>query len=323
MKKYINKFCLSLCGLFLSLGLFGQQIADLRINELLIKNDSNLVDEYGRHVPWVEIFNTAYNSVNIGGCFLTDDTTGLAAGKGNPNWYRIPKGDKHTLLVERSHIIFYLDNNPLFGTFHVNFNPLYSKSNYIALIGANAKTLIDIFEYPDSLRYISASYGCIEDGVKLVKNEAGEIVSNVDFLRYFTPGSMNKVLEGATKEEQLKQKDKYGIGLAVISMSVVFFALILIYLMLKLFARWAAFTEKRKLIRKESKNSTVEPILEEETVIEAITGEEIASICLAVHLYLNSFHDEESEIITIEPPQIRYSPWSQKHLVMKGIRRKK
>lgn len=323
MKKSINNLFLILCGLFFSLGVFGQQITDLRINELLIKNDSNLVDEYGRHVPWLEIFNTAYNSVNIGGCFLTDDTTGLSSGNGNPNWYRIPKGDKHTLLVQRSHLLFYLDDNPLYGTFHVNFNPLYSQTNYIALIGANAKTLIDIFEYPDSLRYINLSYGCIEDGIKEVRNEEGEWVSNIDYLHYFTPGSTNKVLEGATKEEQLKEKDKYGIGLAIISMSVVFFALIIIYLMLKLFAHWTKFTEKRKVVEKEPKNSTIATGLEEQTVMEAITGEEMAAVCLAVHLHLHSFHDEESEVITIEPPLIRYSPWSQKHLVMKRVQHKK
>jgi len=50
-----------------------QSSADLRINEILVYNDSNYVDDFGRHSPWIEIFNSAYNSVNIGGLYLTDD----------------------------------------------------------------------------------------------------------------------------------------------------------------------------------------------------------------------------------------------------------
>ena len=70
---------------------------DLRLNEMMIKNVDNYADEYGRHVPWVEIFNTAYNTVNITGCYLTDDTTGLAnaSKKGGvipAHWYRIYAG---------------------------------------------------------------------------------------------------------------------------------------------------------------------------------------------------------------------------------------
>lgn len=41
---------------------------DLRINEVLVYNDSNYVDDFGKHSPWIEIFNTAYNKVDIGGC---------------------------------------------------------------------------------------------------------------------------------------------------------------------------------------------------------------------------------------------------------------
>jgi len=326
MKNYINKFLITLIGMLFSVSLFGQQVTDLRINELLIKNDSNYVDEYGRHVPWLEIFNTAYNSVNVAECYLTDDTTGLASGTGIKNWYRIPKGDPKTLILQRSSVVFYLDNNPLYGTFHVNFNPSQSKTNYVALISSNGKTLIDIFEYPDTLRHISLSYGCKDDGIKTMETEDGKVISNIDFLHYFTPGSTNKVILEATKAEKLKERDPYGIGLAVIAMSVVFLALFLIFAMLKAFGIWNRKVEKRKTARKKeqiitAKSESLES--KELTTVESATGEELAAISLAVHLYLNSSHDEESEIITIEPPVIRYSPWSQKHLIMKRVQRKK
>ena len=59
---------LSACGL-----VSAQNATDLRINEVMVFNDSNVVDDYGNHVGWIEIYNTSYNTVNIGGLFLTDD----------------------------------------------------------------------------------------------------------------------------------------------------------------------------------------------------------------------------------------------------------
>jgi hypothetical protein len=50
-----------------------QNAGDLRFNEILVLNDSSAVDDFGEHTAWIEIFNTAYNTVNIGGCYLTDD----------------------------------------------------------------------------------------------------------------------------------------------------------------------------------------------------------------------------------------------------------
>jgi len=50
--------------------------------------------------------------------------------------------------------------------------------------------------------------------------------------------------------------------------------------------------------------------------------EEIAAIGMALHLYLNSNRDEESEIITIDMPSAHYSPWALKSLVMKRVVRR-
>lgn len=315
---------LTLCVVLLAgTTLFGQQVSDLRINELLIKNDSNYVDEYGRHVPWVEIFNTAYNSVNIAGCFLTDDTTGLAAGDYS-NWYRIPSTDPTTLIPQRSMLVFYLDNSPLYGTYHTNFDPNTSKNHYIALISSNGKTLIDIFHYPANLANVAQSYGCIDDGISTIVDENGKTVSNMSILDYFTPGSTNKVHIGATKQEHLQKSDPYGLGLAIISISVVFVALILIYLMLKIFGHVS--TRKNRKAASEANANTVavaQNPIDEQHIDEGPSGEELAAITMALHLHLTGQHDEESEIITIESPSAHYSPWAQKSLVMKRVNRRK
>jgi len=50
--------------------------------------------------------------------------------------------------------------------------------------------------------------------------------------------------------------------------------------------------------------------------------EKIAAIAMALHYYFNAYRDEESEVITINMPSARYSPWAQKNLVMKRVIRK-
>lgn len=320
MKKYKSGL-LSLCLILLSFNVFSQHITDLRLNEMLIRNENNFIDEYGRHVPWIEIFNSAYNDVNVGECYLTNDTTGLSDGSGIKNWYRIPKGDPKTLIPQRSFVVFYMDNAPLYGTFHVNFDPtMEGASNYVALISSNGRTLIDIFEFPDSLRYTTQhSYGYYEDGIKEIVDANGNLINNKGFLEYFTPGSTNKVFDGLTKSEKVAEQDPYGLGLALIFMLVVFTVLVVIFLLLKLFGRMSRKKTTKPVV-------AAEPIKSQEKIPvqdERITSEEVAAITMAMHLHFNDMHDTESEVITIETPSAHYSPWSQKHLVIKQVTRRK
>jgi Na+-transporting methylmalonyl-CoA/oxaloacetate decarboxylase gamma subunit len=326
MKRYKFGFSLIL-WIGMSMSSFSQHIGDLRINEMLINNKENYADEYGRHVPWVEIFNSAYNSVNVGECYLTDDTTGLTDGSGMKNWYRIPKSDPKTLIPQQSFVVFYMDNAPLYGTFHVNFDPRNSKTNYVALISSNGRTLIDIFHYPEELRTDSIhSYGCRHDGMKNITDKKGKVHGDLAFLDYFTPGSTNFVDEDKTKSEIIAEKDPYGIGIAIISISVVFSVLAIIFILLKLFTklnnRLTAINKKRsqKIVHNENVSENERKIVKQEK--EECDGETIAAIMLALHLHFTGLHDEESEIITIETSSAHYSPWAQKHLIFKQTPRR-
>lgn len=298
---------------------YSQKATDLRINELFINNVDNLADEYGRHVPWVEIFNTSYNKVNIAECYLTNDTSGLAAGDPS-KWYRIPKGDPKTIIPQRSYLVFYLDNTPSYGVFHTNFNPKDSlANNYIALISSNGKSIIHFFPYDESLKSATHSYGYrIDFGPEELEFE-GKMVKNLTELKYFTPGSQNNPEPMVSKSEEISEKDKYGLGLTFISMSVVFGALFCIFIMLKLSARFNNKKPSRlKLQSAQKKNKrNVETIETEPKVTVVDSGEELAAISLALHSYLNSAHDHESEVITIETPSAHFSPWSQKSLMVK------
>jgi uncharacterized protein YqeY len=60
---------------------------------------------------------------------------------------------------------------------------------------------------------------------------------------------------------------------------------------------------KRKL-KKEGKATEVTHI--------NVEGNVNAAIAMAIHMYVNELHDEESGIITIKEIKKRYSPWSSK-----------
>ena len=45
---------------------------------------------------------------------------------------------------------------------------------------------------------------------------------------------------------------------------------------------------------------------------ERLSGEETAAISMALHLYLDELHDEESGVLTIKRISKTYSPWSSK-----------
>ena len=149
-------------GIFIALlamvcmGLRAQSATSLRINEVLVVNDQNYQDDYGLHNAWIEIFNTSFASVNLEGCFLTND-------KNNPTKYPIPKGDVLTLIKPRQHALFWADGMPNRGTFHVNFTLDPNKENYIALYDSNGKTLIDEVTIPAG-QLADRSYAREKDG---------------------------------------------------------------------------------------------------------------------------------------------------------------
>lgn len=92
---------------------------------------------------------------------------------------------------------------------------------------------------------------------------------------------------------------------SVIGVSVVFCALIILVFAFKAMGNLSKKSLKSKI--KQNQESTIEIVDEKE-----LTGQEIAAISMALHLFLNDIHDEESNVITIKRIERRYSPWSSK-----------
>lgn len=255
---------------------------DLCINEVLVVNDSNYVDDFGQRSAWIEIFNKAYNSVDIGGMYLTNDPT-------NPTKYHIPKGDPITRIPPRNYLVFFADNHTTRGILHLDFD--LKNCNYLALYDVNGKTLINEVKLTNNQADISV--GCKNDG-----SEEWIVLDKT------TPRASNFTGTVISSGEEFVKMDPYGIGMAVIAMSVVFSALILLYVVFKNTRRLYTLDLKKLFTREKAMKKIDES--------HDISGEVNAAIAMAIYLYRSELHDHEETVLTIKKVARSYSPWSSK-----------
>lgn len=97
-----------------------------------------------------------------------------------------------------------------------------------------------------------------------------------------------------------------GLTLVVVGYCIVFFALLLLYL----FFRYLVPSILKIKVGK--RFSDREQASEKDKEKKEITGEINAAISMALYLYMNELHDEESNVVTIKRVSKVYSPWSSK-----------
>ena len=71
-------------------------------------------------------------------------------------------GSSSSKIKPRQHILFWADNNPYHGTFHINFT--LEESDTIYFVASDGRTVIDKIAVPKNLG-VDQSYGRIEDGI--------------------------------------------------------------------------------------------------------------------------------------------------------------
>lgn len=291
MRK-INKIFLLLLFSVVSLSAFAQSQSDMRINEFLVVNTDDFEDDYGHKHGWIELFNPSYGTVNIGGCFLTNDPNNLKK-------YVIPKGDVTTKVPPRQYTIFWADNQPFRGTYHINFT--LEESNEILLVGSDGKTIIDRVTIRHNQLDTNVSYGRILDGVGANDGSEGWGV-----LERTSAKNTNVGIELEPAHVLIKRVDPYGIIMALTAMSVVFVALILLYLSFKYMGKNAIKKAKQKL--------DIEYIASADGDDQEQSAEQLAAISLALDLYFreNEVHDVEHTVLTRNEMPKNYSPWSSK-----------
>lgn len=304
MKK-IARLIFTAGFLLLSYMGFAQSATDLRINEVLVTNVSDFQDDFGQQEAWVEFFNSSYGTVNIGGCYLTDDLN-------NPTKYFIPKGDVLTAIQPRQHILFWVDDLGFRGTFHVNFKFDPTKENFIALFDSNGRTLIDSMTIP--VLAPDVSFGLAEDGIRFVteKDANGKKVTidKATVLSHTTPSTNNYLKDQDSSNQRFLENDPTGLGMAVTAMMVVFTVLIMLYGVFRCVGHYNMKKSKKNALKAQGLPTTN---VKESTVVPGEgSGELYAAIAYALYLYQNEIHDEESTILTIDKVTRNYSPWSSK-----------
>lgn len=285
-----HRICLLLTALTICLVGWSQNRRALRINEVMVQNDSSIVDEYGNRAGWIELFNANYGPLEISSVFLSTDST-------NKTMYPVPMGDELTKMGKRQHVIFYADGMPSHGTFHTNLNLVSGQDNYIFLYDADGITEIDRVLVPASL-LPDQTYARTSDGADTweVRNGEGE--------KYITPSSSNVIRDTNNKVEQFARLDGHGFGMSAMAMCIVFGALLVLCLAFYVISKVGGWTQRRR--KAESHGLNVTP-----TELDHDSGEEIAAIVMALHEHFNA-HDTENTVLTINKVKRAYSPWSSK-----------
>lgn len=273
------------------------------INEVMVQNETNYMDNFGKRSGWIEIFNNTSKTQDLGGRYLTND-------KNNPKKYPIPRGDVNTKVSPYQHVLFFADNEPFNGTFHINFEFDSTKENYIALYDNDGKTLLDEIIIPASIP-ADRTYGYAKDGIKY--DESGSYTGQL--LERVTPKGNNAILEENPKVVDLSVNDKFGGLITLTSMLVVFTSLILLYFAFKFTGNVA-----KKVSHKRVAHSGKLSAARSET---HLSGEILAAISAAIVELKEDQHDIESTILTIRQVKRNYSPWSSKIYSLRELPQKK
>ncbi|MGE0090935.1 MAG: lamin tail domain-containing protein [Bacteroidia bacterium] len=312
MKKFKFNILLLLGILVASQNAFAQNMSDIRINEILVSNTDDFMDDYGHKNGWVELFNTSYGTVDIGGCYFTNDPDNLTM-------YMIPRKDVLTKIKPRQHTLFWADSEPFRGTFHLNFRLEDSKE--ILFVSSDGRTIIDRIAIPHESLGQNQSYGRANDGETVMNSQSEVDMEKTWVILEHTSPSTNNF--GAYEEPagmKLMQMDPYGIIMAMTAMSIVFLSLILLYVVFKNTGNYN--------IRKSKKRAAIAAGKAEHEICsscEDTPAEVYAAIAMAMHAYFedDETHDIENTVLTIDKVTRNYSPWSSKIYTLRETPNKK
>ncbi len=302
MKRILLTFSALLCGGLVSMQ--AQNVSDLIISEIMAEPDSaSIVDDYGHRNGWIEIFNKSQGTVNYAGCFLSDD-------RGNLKKSLIPKSDNRTKLGPRQVALFYASGNGNEGTFYADFK--IRKGSTIYLVSNDGRTIIDSLEVPANL----------PAGKSVIK--LAHDIRQMDFQAETEPatpsaGIVNGDQVTETGSQKMAREDKHGFVLTLVSVSVVFCALLVLWWLFSLLGKVSGGKKSCgcSCISKGKKNGKTGTELTPEVTAaiglaldQEMNGEVYAAIATALHLYMeDSVHDRESFVLTIRHKD---SNWNNK-----------
>lgn len=286
MRKVILTMSLAILA-GLSFSAAAQNVSDLIISEIMPASDSSILDDYGRRNGWIEIYNKSQGTVNYAGCFFTDDRNNLKKSL-------IPKSDSRTKLGPRQVVVFYAGGDGSDGTFYTDFSLRPGSTVY--LVSNDGRTIIDSLAIPAGL----------PRGKSVIKTASD--IRQQDFKTSEEPAEPSPmIVNGAQNTEsgsaRLAHEDPYGVVLTIVSIGVVFSALLVLWWLFALLGKTMNRDKKasKKAVKGSGKIDPEVAVAISMALAQELGDETYAAIATAMHLYLNdSVHDNESFIITIK-----------------------
>ena len=288
---------------------WAQGARSIRITEVMTDNRTSIVDEYGKHKPWVELSNTSFTTYNIRGMFITTDRSVLDPGM-TPEQRRrlmspVPNNEARTTLAGKKSVVFYDRSwskhsagsaNTETGPLQMNLGIKPGKAAWVALYDGNAVDLIDSVSVPALAA--DQSYELGKDFAAWAKAGGEEV----------TPGYL-PLSTGLSKPQMLKKTDPHGIGISVLSMGIVFSCLALLFIFFWLFGAYMQQGKRPAAAAAAPAGGAGEaqPQPQPSPVQDIDQATYMAVISLALKSWLEDKHDDEPGIITIKPKTTRWN----------------
>ena len=305
---------------------------ELRFNEVMTQNDSNLVDQIGHRSAWVEVFNRSYGTVGMEQMFISNQYIDVQANKGDKKekdflneyaaahpdvLYEIPRGDVATKVAPRTHIVFFADGESAQGALHLSFKLNPGVDNNLYLYDVNGD-LVDMVTIPASLP-ADQSFALKADGISelvdgKMNGDAWSVRTGADEETAITPGKYNQRVVNENIEK-FAEHDPHGYIIALVAMGIVFSTLLMLSILFYLFGK------ANKAANKEDKPAAPAPaaVADVQPASADANDEAMAAICMALYQHFNS-HDEESGVLTFD--RNANTAWSSKSNMMRELPRK-
>jgi Na+-transporting methylmalonyl-CoA/oxaloacetate decarboxylase gamma subunit len=309
-------------------------IEAIRINEVLVKNETNYVDPYGVRCSWFEVFNTGYAMVDLGGCYVTNDIK-------NPTKYRIPKGNPKTKIAARTYALFFAYDKGDRGIFHVNFS--LEEKGFLAIYDQSGGVLLDSVSYDISAQKPDHSFGKMENEKPI---DSAKWHYNLDP----TPEAANYTTVVETRAEKYKRTDPHGFIITVTTMAVVFTVLLSLAFIftytgryfkrkaaedkakrdMQLFAKTGKYIQRTgRYIKKtvedipiigKEKEKAAQVVVEEKPIEPSVQSPDdldIAAIATALYLHFDDQHEVEQTGFWLNRPLNHQTAWTAKSNLFK------
>ncbi|MBJ13690.1 MAG: hypothetical protein CMG62_11550 [Candidatus Marinimicrobia bacterium] len=118
---------------------------NVKINEILAKNDQTITDEYGEYDDWLELAPADGFEADLSGHYLTDKLDNLTK-------WQFPQSTQ--ILNSGEFMLVWCDEDESQGSLHTNFK-LSAGGEFLALVAPDGNTIIDSITFPEQSSDIS------------------------------------------------------------------------------------------------------------------------------------------------------------------------